>query len=144
MGPYYVYFPIKENGTMDDLASRLTIADFPNSQQEARQPARLKKKSQNSYVPTVPLHVIKACALGDCEVVLPLVLATHRQLKMTGREWTPRNRAVWVSAGDPPERKREKILRVLKARPELILIRRRKTATSHYEVAYGAAWAARD
>ncbi len=129
---------------MDDLASRLTIADFPNSQQEARQPARLKKKSQNSYVPTVPLHVIKACALGDCEVVLPLVLATHRQLKMTGREWTPLNRAVWVSAGDPPERKREKILRVLKARPELILIRQRKTATSHYEVAYGAAWAARD
>ena len=129
---------------MDDLASRLAIAGFQNRQQEARQPARPKTRSQNSFVPVVPLCVIKACALGGCEVVLPLVLATHRQLKMTGREWTPLNRAVWVSAGDPPERKREKILRVLKARPELILIRQRKTATSHYEVAYGAAWAAQD
>jgi hypothetical protein len=117
---------------VDNLASRLAIAGFPNRQQEARQPARPKTKSQNSFVPTVPLHVIKACALGD------------RQLKMTGREWTPLNKTVWASAGDPSERKREKILRLVKARPELILIRQRKTATSHYEVAYGAAWAAQD
>jgi hypothetical protein len=129
---------------MDDLASRLAIAGFQNRQQEARQPARPKTKSQNPFVPTVPLHVIKACALGGCEVVLPLVLAIHRQLKMTGREWTPLNKTVWASAGDPSERKREKILRLVKARPELIQIRQRKTATSYYDVAYGAAWAAQD
>jgi hypothetical protein len=60
---------------------------------------------------------------------------------MTRREWTPLNKAIWISAGDPPERKRERILKALKSQPELIQIRLRKTATSHYEVSYGKAWA---
>jgi hypothetical protein len=59
---------------------------------------------------------------------------------MTRREWTPLNMAIWTAAGNPPEKKRAKILSVLKARPDLIMIRHKKTTTSHYEVAYGALW----
>ena len=88
----------------------------------------------------MPLAVIKACAGEGCEVVLPLVLAAHRQLTMTRREWTPLNGAVWTSAGNPSERKRERILKELKARPELLQVRRRQTATSHYDLSYGALW----
>ena len=129
---------------MEDLASKLVVSRLPQSRQDARTPAGPKEKRPNPFIPTVPLAVVKACAVEGCELVLPLVLAIHRQLKMTGRDWTPLNKAVWVSAGDPPERKRERILRLLKAQPELIQMRPRKTATSHYDVAYGAAWTAQD
>lgn len=115
-----------------------------NLTQQPRQGARLtsgpKKKSPVPFIPPMPLSVVQACAVDGCEVVLPLVLAVHRQLKMTGREWTPLNRAIWTSAGNPSEKKRERILRVLKSRPDLLQVRQRKTATSHYEVAYGALW----
>ena len=115
-----------------------------NLTQQPRQGARLtpgpKTKSPVPFIPPTPLSVVQACAVDGSEVVLPLVLAVHRQLKMTGREWTPLNKAVWTSAGNPAEKKRERILRVLKSRPDLLQVRQRKTATSHYEVAYGALW----
>jgi hypothetical protein len=125
---------------MEDIALKLVVSQLPRSPKDARAPLEPKTRNPVHFIPTVPLAVIKACAVEGCEVVLPLVLAIHRQLKMTGRDWTPLNRAVWVSAGDPPEKKRERILRLLKAQPELVQIRSRKTATSHYDVAYGAAW----
>ena len=129
---------------MRDVASKLVVSRPPQSRQDPRAPAGPKTKHPNPFIPTVPLAILKTCAVEGCEVVLPLVLAIHRQLKMTGRDWTPLNKAVWVSAGDPPERKRERILRILKAQTELIQMHPRKTTTSHYDVAYGAAWAAQD
>lgn len=125
---------------MHDWAPKLAV----NLTQQPRQGARLmsgsKTKSPLPFIPPLPLSVVQACAVDGCEVVLPLVLAVHRQLTMTGREWTPLNKAVWTSAGNSPEKKRERILKLLKSRPDIVQIRQRKTATSHYEVAYGSLW----
>jgi hypothetical protein len=125
---------------MSDLASRLSIKGLTDPSREVRRPAIKKTKNPNPYVSAFPLSVSKHCVSVGCEAALPLILAIHRQLKMTGREWTPLNKAVWVSAGDPSEKKREKILRALKRHPELVQICPRKTATSHYDVAYGSLW----
>jgi hypothetical protein len=125
---------------MDDLASKLAVNRHLCTQKTVRSPTGPKTKCKNPFVPPVPLAVVKACAAAGCEIVLPLVLAAHRQLAMRHCEWTPLNKAVWTSAGDPPERKREKILRELKARPDLLQFRQRKTATSHYDVALGTLW----
>ncbi len=125
---------------MDDLAPKLAVNRPPYTKQAVRSPTGPKTKSTSPYVPPVPLAVIKACAVKGCEAVLPLVLAAHRQLTMTHREWTPLNKAVWTSAGNPSERKRERILKELKAKPEILLVRRRQTATSHYDLSYGALW----
>ena len=50
--------------------------------------------------------------------------------------------AIWVAAGNPPEKKRAKVLAALKGHTDLIQIRSKKTTTSHYEVAYGTLWSA--
>lgn len=100
-----------------------------------------KSSNRSRFIPPTPLEVTKACVANNCEIALPLILAIHRQLTMTRREWTPLNKAIWISAGDPPEKKRERILRALKNQPELIRLRLRKTAISHYEVSYGKGWA---
>lgn len=129
---------------MDDLTEKLALNRPPYIRQDTRPAKGPKTLHPTPFIPSVPLAVIKMCALRECEVVIPLLLAIHRQLKMANREWIPLNKAVWASAGDPSERKRERILRVLKAQPELVQIRQRRTATSHYEVAYGVAWSALD
>ena len=125
----------------DDLVTKFAIPEgfcLP----EAIDKKEGKPSGQRHFISAVPLQIIKITVAAGCEIALPLVLAIHRQLKMTGREWTPLNKVIWVAAGDPPERKRSKILAVLKQRPDLIQIRPKRTTTSHYEVAYGALWAA--
>lgn len=125
----------------DDLVTKFAIPEgftLP----EVSEKKETKPSGQRHFISAVPLQIIKITAAAGCEIALPLILAIHRQLKMTGREWTPLNKVIWVAAGDPPERKRSKILAVLKQRPDLIQIRPKKTATSHYEVAYGASWTA--
>jgi len=104
--------------------------------------AKPKTSKSKHFIPALPLEVVLGCVAGRCEVALPLILAIHRQLIMTRREWTPLNKAIWAAAGNPPEKKRAKILFLLKELPDLILIRPKKTTTSHYEVAYGILWSA--
>jgi hypothetical protein len=104
--------------------------------------AKPKKSKSKHFIPALPLEVVLTCVAGGCEVALPLILAIHRQLTMTGREWTPLNKAIWAAAGNPPEKRRAKVLTVLKEQPDLIQIRSKKTATSHYEVARGVLWLA--
>jgi len=104
--------------------------------------AKPKPSKSKHFIPALPLGVVLTCVAGGCEITLPLILAIHRQLTMTRREWTPLNIAIWAAAGNPPEKKRAKVLAALKERPDLILIRPKKTTTSHYEVAYGAKWSA--
>ena len=101
-----------------------------------------KTSKAKHFIPALPLGVVLTCSAGGYEVALPLILAIHRQLTMTGREWTPLNIAIWAAAGDPPEKKRAKVLAALKEHPDLIQIRPKKTTTSHYEVAYGVLWLA--
>jgi hypothetical protein len=101
-----------------------------------------KTSKAKHFIPALPLGVVLTCSAGGYEVALPLILAVHRQLTMTGREWTPLNKAVWAAAGNPPEKKRGKILAALKEQPDLIQMRPKKTSTSHYEVAYGVLWLA--
>jgi hypothetical protein len=109
---------------------------------EGGKQAKPKTRKSKHFIPALPLGVVLGCVAGGYEVALPLILAIHRQLTMTGREWTPLNKAIWAAAGNPPEKKRAKILALLKEHPALIQIRPKKTTTSHYEVAYGKLWSA--
>ena len=109
---------------------------------EGDKQAKPKTSKSKHFIPALPLGVVLTCVAGGYEVALPLILAIHRQLTMTGREWTPLNIAIWAAAGNPPEKKRAKILAAVKRHPDLIQIRPKKTTTSHYEVAYGTLWSA--
>lgn len=121
----------------DDIFAKLAI---PNGFTLPEAEAKPGRRRARHFIPPVPLRVVLACVEGGCETALPLILAIHRQLTMTRREWTPLNAAIWTAAGNPSERKRTKILASLKEQSDLILVRPKKTATSHYEVAYGALW----
>jgi len=123
----------------DDILGKFAIPDSVTLSEVVTQPKTSRAKH---FIPALPLPVVPACVQGGCEIALPLVLAIHRQLTMTRREWTPLNKAIWTAAGNPPERKRTKILTALKGQPDLIHLRPKKTTTSHYEVAYGALWSA--
>ena len=122
---------------VDDIFAKFAIPDEFTLPEATAKPKTSRTKH---FIPAIPLRAVLACVEGGCELALPLILAIHRQLTMTRREWTPLNKAIWEAAGNPPEKKRARILSVLKARPDLIMIRIQKTTTSHYEVAHGALW----
>ena len=105
---------------------------------------RLEKSvtpTKAAYIPGFPQSVIQALVDADAVAALPLVLAIHRQLAMTKRKETPLNDAIWRCAGSPSPKRREAILRKLKAIPRVIHITAARTATAHYCVGKGKAWA---
>jgi hypothetical protein len=127
----------------DSILAKFALPDgFILPVGEGGKQAKPKTSKSKHFIPALPLGVVLTCVGGGYEVALPLILAIHRQLTMTGREWTQLNIAIWAAAGNPPEKKRAKILALLKEHPDLIQIRPKKTTTSHYEVAYGKLWSA--
>ena len=127
----------------DSILAKFALPDgFILPVGEGGKQAKPKTSKSKHFIPALPLGVVLTCVAGGYEVALPLILAIHRQLTMTGREWTQLNIAIWAAAGNPPEKKRAKILALLKEHPALIQIRPKKTTTSHYEVAYGKLWSA--
>ena len=104
---------------------------------------RLEKSAiptKAAYIPGFPQSVIQAFVDADAVAALPLVLAIHRQLVVTRRKETPLNEAIWKCAGAPPPKRREAILRKLKAIPHVIRLTAARTATTHYRVAKGTSW----
>ena len=93
-----------------------------------------------AYIPAFPQSVIQAIVDADAVAALPLVLAIHRQLAVTKRKETPLNEAIWRSAGSPSPKRREVILRKLRAIPYVIRVITARTATTRYRVAKGEAW----
>jgi hypothetical protein len=59
---------------------------------------------------------------------------------MTKREETPLNEAIWKCAGSPSSKRREAILRKLKAVAHVIRLNATRTRTSHYSVSRGELW----
>jgi len=100
----------------------------------------IKVGKSEHYVPAFPLSVIFSVVDGGLEKALPLILAIHRQLTMTKREWTPLNSAVWRAAGDPTTKEKEAILAKLKAAPGIIQFRVNRTRVSYYSVSKGTLW----
>ena len=96
----------------------------------------------NAYVPLFPLRIVLNIVEAKAEKALPLVLAIHRQLHMAKRDSTPLNAAVWKAAGSPSPREKERILAKLKGLPNVIILERERTTTSHYRVSRGLDWAA--
>ena len=105
--------------------------------------SRLEKATipvKAAYIPSFPARVLQAINDADAVIALPLILAIHRQLTMTKREETPLNEAIWKCAGSPSTRRREAILRKLKAVPHIIRLVGARTAATHYQVAKGEVW----
>ncbi len=103
-------------------------------------PARTTRARKQAFVPVFPLSVLGAVVEAGAEKALPLLLAIHRQLKMTEREWTPLNAAIWKAAGNPSAKKRAAIISILKKMPELVFIGPHRTTTTHYRVSKGPLW----
>jgi hypothetical protein len=101
------------------------------------------RHSAEAFVPALPVAVVVAVVEAGAEKALPIILAIHRQLKMTTREWTPLNSAIWKAAGRPSDKERAAILRKLKKLPDLIRIEIKRTSVSHYQVAKGPLWGRR-
>ena len=104
---------------------------------------RLEKSAtptKAAYIPGFPQSVIQAIVDGDAVAALPLVLAIHRQLAVTKRKEIPLNEAIWKCAGSPSPKRREAILRKLRAIPYVIRVITARTATTRYRVAKGEAW----
>jgi hypothetical protein len=108
--------------------------------QSFERPLAVNLSDRMHYIPKFPLSVLKAVMESRAEKALPLILSIHRQLTMSRREWTPLTAAVWNAAGSPSAREREAILQRLKSSPNLLQIRPRRTAISHYDVARGSVW----
>ena len=123
----------KTNINLDGL-SDLELRQFET-------PARASRHRTKAFVPALPMAVVVAVVEAGSEKALPVILAIHRQLKMTRREWTPINAAVWKAAGDPSVKKRAAIMRKLKRLPALICIEPHRTPSSHYRAAKGPQWA---
>lgn len=102
-----------------------------------------KSRRGEAFVPPFPVLVLHVIVAAGAEKALPLVLAVHRQLLMTRREWTPLNSAIWIAAGSPTDKERATILRKLKHLPDLIRIEERRTTMSRYRVARGPLWGRR-
>jgi hypothetical protein len=100
-----------------------------------------KSRRGAAFVPSFPVRILGAVVTARAEKALPVVLAIHRQLLMTRREWTPLNSAIWIAAGSPTDKGRATILRKLKHLPDLIRIKERRTPLSRYRVARGPLWA---
>lgn len=125
----------------DELVSRLSIEpsqQVAKGQQSARR--KLKTHKPSAYVPNFPLDILQAVVDARVEKALPLILAIHRQLAMTGRESTPLNSAVWKASGDPTAKQKEAILAKLKTVPSIIKISDNRTRVSHYSVSKGDLW----
>ena len=99
-----------------------------------------RKRTANAYIPAIPLRIVKAAVQTDAVLALPLVLAIHRQLTMTGRSSTPLNATVWASAGSPSRRKREVILRRLRTIPDVIRVEEDRTSQTRYRASRGELW----
>ncbi len=96
--------------------------------------------SKTHYIPGFPVKVLHGIIRADAVAALPLILAIHRQLVMTKRKETPLNEAIWRCAGSPSPKRREAILRKLKAVPHVIWLKAARTRTSHYSVSRGELW----
>ena len=92
------------------------------------------------YIPSFPERLLQAVNDADAVIALPLILAIHRQLVMTRGKETPLTKAIWKCAGSPSPKRRETILRTLKAIPHVILVTPARTAITHYRVAKGELW----
>lgn len=114
------------------------ISDADLRQVEIRLPQITRKPE--AFVPAIPLAVLQVVVKTHAEKALPLILAIHRQLQMTKREWTPISGAVWEAAGAPTGKTRAAVLRKLRALPDIIRIEPRRTAVSHYRAAKGPLW----
>ena len=100
---------ISTSKTCEGAGEWLTDADLRRHEVKLAPPPR-----PAAFVPAFPLAVLQAVAQARAEKALPLILAIHRQLQMSSREWTPINAAVWTAAGRPAEKHRAAILRKLK------------------------------
>ena len=104
---------------------------------------RLEKSAtptKAAYIPGFPQSIIQAIVDADAVAAFPLVLAIHRQLAMAKRKETPLNEAIWKCSGSPSPKRREAILRKLKAIPHVVRITVARTATTRYKVAKGEMW----
>jgi hypothetical protein len=90
-----------------------------------------------AFVPSFPLPILDAVVAARAEKAFPLILAIHRQLHMTRREWTPLNAAIWRAAGSPGEKSRAAILYKLRGLSAVIRLELHRTATTHFKVARG-------
>lgn len=115
------------------------LSDFELRQFET--PARSSRHRTEAFVPALPMAVLVAVVEAGSEKALPVILAIHRQLKMTRREWTPINAAVWKAAGDPSAKKRAAIMRKLKRLPAFLRVELHRTPSSHYRAGKGPQWA---
>lgn len=122
---------------MNDITAKYIVRHPISGHVKAR-----NKLGTASFVPSVPVSAVTRCVQLGIEDALPLILAVHRQLSMKKAARTPLNKHVWAAAGAPPERKRARILSLLRKAPELIELHERKTASSHYDVGYGHGWGA--
>jgi hypothetical protein len=116
-----------------ETGDRLTDADLRKS--EVKLTSIMKPAA---FVPAVPVTVLQAVVQARAEKALPLILAIHRQLQMSGREWTPLNAAVWKAAGTANSKQRSAILKKLEVLTEVVRIERHRTPTSYYRAARGA------
>ena len=108
--------------------------------EELRRLEKSVTQTKEAYIPGFPQNVIKAIVDADAVAALPLVLAIHRQLVLTKRKETALNAAIWKCAGSPSPKRREAILRKLKAIPHVVGVFAARTATTRYRVTKGEEW----
>jgi hypothetical protein len=98
------------------------------------------QKGRLSYVPRFSLKLCAAVVAADAERALPLVLALHRKLSVSGTNSATLSPELWRAAGSPSRGKRQTILGHLRKIPDLVQIREHRTPISVYTLAKGRLW----
>ena len=125
---------------MRSLNGQTTIVTDDITDAELCRLATTAPRTRGGYISAFPLQILQAVVAADAVIALPVILAVHRQLTMSGRSDTPLNESIWRTAGSPSHKKRSAILRKLRAVPEIIQLTEARTPVSRYRVARGAAW----
>lgn len=121
-----------------DLTARLTLPNETPS--KLIQSVTVNTGQPDHFVPPFPLRVMQEIVAAKAEKALPLILAIHRQISMTGRETAPLNAAIWNAAGNPSAREREGIIKKLKSLPQIVAMNEERTPMSRYRVGKGPIW----
>jgi hypothetical protein len=76
----------------------------------------------------------------DAGKALPLILALHRQWRMSRRGSARLSGSLWYMAGRPTPRERRTILAHLRRVPGLVVVKERRSLAARYDLVKGPLW----
>jgi hypothetical protein len=99
-----------------------------------------RRKDKRLYIPSFPLWALVMIVEADAGKALPLILALHRQWRMSRKGSVRLSGSLWYTAGRPTPRERRTILAHLRRVPGLVVVKERRSLSARYDLVKGPLW----